>query len=177
MISSGLRVSSQPPHFARKACVGFATGVSVHPSASAARKATNSCATASKRRNASSRVIITTPSLARHSCGLTRVVFQEPAEPLTALHRAWSAMRVLGRRKEQDIPLPLMIALMMIMRRILAECMLQGCFTKQDEPCKALLLDGSHPALRVGVQIRRPRWQWYPFHPSCINNLLKGGAV
>src|SRR5215510_6198755 len=134
MISSGLRVSSQPPHFARKACVGFSTGVSVHPSARAVRKATNSCATASKRRSASSRVIITTPSLATHSCGLMRVVLQEPAEPLTALHRAWPEMRVVGRRKEQDVALALMIALLMIMRHILVECMLQGRFTKQDEP-------------------------------------------
>src|SRR5215813_6411145 len=58
MISSGLRVSSQPPHLARKACVGASSGVSVHPSASAARKATSSFATASNRRSASSRVII-----------------------------------------------------------------------------------------------------------------------
>src|SRR2546423_7169737 len=134
MISSGLRVSSQPPHFARKACVGFALDVSVHPSARAARKATNSCATASKRRSASSRVIITTSTLVRYSCGLARVVFQEPAEPLTALHWAWPEMLVIGGRKEQHISLPLMIALMMIMCHILVEGMLQGRFPKQDEP-------------------------------------------
>src|SRR5215467_12193367 len=126
MISSGLRVSSQPPHFARKACVGFSLGVSVHPSASAARKATNSCATASKRRSASSRVIITTSTLGRYSCSLACVVFQEPAEPLTALHRAWPEMLVVGGRKEQDVALALMIALLMIMRHILVEGMLQG---------------------------------------------------
>src|SRR2546427_5889033 len=134
MISSGLRVSSQPPHFARKVSVEFSLGVSVHPSARAARKATNSCATASKRRSASSRVIMTTPALVKHSCGLARVVFQEPAEPLTTLHRACPWMLLAGGWKEQDIPLPLMIALVMIMRHILVERMLEGRFTKQDEP-------------------------------------------
>ncbi len=36
--------------------------------------------------------------------------------------------------KEQDIPLPLMIALVMIMLHILVEYMLEGGFPKQDEP-------------------------------------------
>src|SRR5215475_7526137 len=125
MISSGLRVSPQPPHFARKACVGLPLGVSVHPSARAARKATNSCATASKRRSASSRVIITPPTLVQPSCGLARVVFQEPAEPLTALHRACPLRLLVRGGKEQDIPLPLMIALVMIMRHILVERLLE----------------------------------------------------
>src|SRR5262245_20753494 len=134
MISSGLRVSSQPPHFARKTCVGLSIGVSVHPSARAARKATNSCATASKRRSASSRVIIMTPILAKHSCGLARVVFQESAEHLTALHRACPGMLLATGGKEQDIPLPLMIALVMIMRHILVERVPESRFPKQDEP-------------------------------------------
>src|SRR5215475_6211379 len=125
MISSGLRVSSQPPHFARNACVGLSLGVSVHPSARAVRKTTNSCATASKRRSTSSRVIITTPILVQHSCGLARVVFQEPAEPLTTLHRACPLRLVVRGGKKQDIPLPLMIALVMIMRHILVERLLE----------------------------------------------------
>src|SRR6266702_5061554 len=128
MISSGLRVSSHPPHFARNACVGFSMGVSVHPSASAARKATNSCATTSKRRSASSRVIIMTPILVKHACGLTRVVFQQSAQPLTALQRACPLMLLAGGGKEQDIPLPLMIALVMIMLHIRVERMLERGF-------------------------------------------------
>jgi len=75
-----------------------------------------------------------TPTLVQHACGLARVVLQEPAEPRTAWHRAWSEMLVVGRRKEQDIALPLMIALMMIMRHILVEGMLKGRLPKQDEP-------------------------------------------
>src|SRR5919197_667722 len=131
MISSGLRVSSQPPHFTRKACVGLSLDISAHPSARAARKATNSCATASKRRSASSRVIITTPTLVRYSCGLARVVFQEPAEPLTALHRACPLM-LLGRGgKEEAIPLPLMSALVMIVCHILVERMPERRFPTQ----------------------------------------------
>ena len=43
-------------------------------------------------------------------------------------------MLVMGGRKEQDIPLPLRIALMMIMCHILAERMLEERFPTQDEP-------------------------------------------
>jgi len=49
MISSGLRVSSQPPHFARKTCVGLSLGVSAHPSARAAHKARHSKSAAKSR--------------------------------------------------------------------------------------------------------------------------------
>ena len=55
------------------------------------------------------------PVWSKNSYGLARVVFQEPAEPLTTLN--WTfALRVLaGRRKEQDIVLALMIPLVMKM--------------------------------------------------------------
>jgi hypothetical protein len=69
-------------------------------------------------------------------------------------------MLVAGGGKEQDIPLPLMIALVMIMLHILVERMLEGRFPKQDEPRETLLLDRAHPPLRIGIQIRRSRWQW-----------------
>src|SRR6476619_1077088 len=107
MISSGLRVSSQPPHFARKTCVGLSLGVSAHPSARAAHKATNSCATASKRRSASSRVIITTPILVQHSCGLARMVFQESTKPLATLHWALAFWVLADCKKKEHVALAL----------------------------------------------------------------------
>src|SRR5260221_14348822 len=70
-----------------------------------------------------------------------------------------------------------MIPLVMIMVHILFERMPEEAFPKQDEPRQALLLDGSHSALRVGVQIWRPRWQRDARDPSRVDELLKGGAI
>src|SRR5262245_66518609 len=50
-------------------------------------------------------------------------------------------------------------------------------FPKEDQPRQALLLDGSYPALRVGIQIWRPRRQWHPRDPGCVNDLLKGRTI
>src|SRR5689334_16877518 len=52
-----------------------------------------------------------------------------------------------------------MISLVMKMRHVLRQRMSKRRFPKQDEPRETLLLDRPHPALRVGVQIWRPRWQ------------------
>jgi hypothetical protein len=51
----------------------------------------------------------------KNSCSLVRVVFQEPAKPLTTLNRAFTLAVLADRRKEQDIALALMIPLVMIM--------------------------------------------------------------
>src|SRR6267154_608907 len=63
-----------------------------------------------------------------------------------------------------------MIPLVMKMLHVLPQRMAERRFPKQDEPREALLLHGSYPPLRVGVQIRRPWWQWYPFHPRCVDD-------
>jgi hypothetical protein len=47
-------------------------------------------------------------------------------------------------------------ALLMIMRFELREGMSQGLFSKQDQPCETLLLDGPDSPIRIGVQIRAP---------------------
>jgi hypothetical protein len=56
-----------------------------------------------------------------------------------------------GRRKEQDIALALMIPLVMKMLHVLCQHMAERRLPKQDQPCETLLLDRSHPPLRVGV--------------------------
>jgi hypothetical protein len=58
------------------------------------------------------------------------VVFQEPTEPLTTLKQAFTLTTGTRRWKEEDIPLALMIALVMIVIYILVERMPQGAFTK-----------------------------------------------
>ena len=54
------------------------------------------------------------------------VVFQEPAEPFTTLHRACTLCVLADRRKEQDIALALMIPLVMKMLHILRQRMAQS---------------------------------------------------
>src|SRR5713101_660336 len=83
---------------------------------------------------------------------------QEPAKSFTALNRAFMLACQAGSRKKQDVALPLMIALLMIMFHILVEDMTQGVFAKQNQPRETLLLHGSDPALRVGIEVGRPRW-------------------
>src|SRR6266478_7727759 len=70
-----------------------------------------------------------------------------------------------------------MITLVMIMGCIRCQRVLQSLFPKEDQPREALLFDGSHPALYIGVQIRRPYRQRHPRHPSGVDNVLKGWAV
>src|SRR5712692_9110673 len=117
------------------------------------------------------------PVWSKNSCGLALVVFQQPAKPLTTLQWACTYRVLADRRKEQDIALALMIPLVVKMRHILRQCVAERRFPKQDKSRQALFFDGSHPALRVGVQIRRPRRQGYPRAPGCVNEVLKGSAV
>src|SRR2546425_2450824 len=111
------------------------------------------------------------------SCRVVVVVFQQPAQPFTALNRACALCVVADRRKEQHIALALMIPLVMKMRHVLCQHMPERRFPKQNQPREALLLDGSHPPLRIGVQIRGPRWQRDSRDPGRVDELLKGGAV
>src|SRR4029077_9302631 len=83
----------------------------------------------------------------------------------------------VDRRKEQDVALALMIPLVMKMCHILRQCIAERRFPEQDKPRQTLLLDRAHPALRVGIQIRRPRRQWDSRDPSRVKDLLKSGAV
>ena len=55
------------------------------------------------------------------------------------------------QRKSQDIAFSLVISLVMIMRQVCIEGATQRRFSEQKQPRETLLLDRSHPALRVGV--------------------------
>ena len=61
----------------------------------------------------------------KHSGGVARVVFQEPAKPFTALYWTLTHRVRADRRKEQPIALALMIPLAMIVCHILVERMPQ----------------------------------------------------
>src|SRR5205085_8066305 len=100
--------------------------------------------------------------LDKNSCGFTLVVFEEAPKPFATPNRAFMCRVLAGRRKEQHVALALMIPLVMIMRHVLIEGATQGRFAKQNQPRQTLLFDRSHPALRVRVQIWRPRRQGHP---------------
>ena len=70
----------------------------------------------------------------KNSCGLALVVFQEPPKPFMALYRAFVLCLLAVCRKEQDILLPLMIALVMIVLHVLMKCMAERGFSKEDHP-------------------------------------------
>src|SRR5712691_8535170 len=108
----------------------------------------------------------------KNSCGFTRVVFQQSPEPFTTLKWACTLCVLADCRKEQHVALALVIPLVMKMRHVLRQRMAERRFPKQDQPRQTLLLDGSHPALRVGVQIWRPRRQGHPLDSSRVNDLL-----
>jgi hypothetical protein len=55
------------------------------------------------------------PVWSKNSCSLTLVVFQEASEPFTTLNGALTLAALAGGRKEEDVVLPLMIALVNIL--------------------------------------------------------------
>ena len=55
------------------------------------------------------------PVWSKNSCGFTLVVFEEASKPFATPNRAFLCCILADRRKEQDIPFPLMISLVMIM--------------------------------------------------------------
>src|SRR5437764_1392831 len=105
----------------------------------------------------------TPPSAARSArcvhAGASLQTSTAAPEALPRLNGAFPVCVGGDGRKEQHVALALMIPLVMIMCHILRQRMAERRFPKQDQPCKTLLLDRPHPALRVGVQIRRSRRQ------------------
>ena len=82
-----------------------------------------------------------------------------------------------GGRKKQDVALTLVIALPMVIVHIFVEHISQGVFAEQQHLRQRFLFDRSYPALRISIQIRRPRWQRHPFDAGMLDDLLKGRAV
>ena len=106
------------------------------------------------------------------------VIAQEPTQSLAALHRPL-AVDVCIAREQQDVVLPLMIALSMVMLDVFAQCAPQGALAKEDYLGQALLLHRPNPALRIGIvkssQLhsyrligRKPSWLRMSFPPSTV---------
>ena len=82
-----------------------------------------------------------TPVWSKNSCGLARVVFQEPPEPFTTLNGTCTFWALADGRKEQHVVFTLVIPLMMKMRDILRQHMAERRFPKQDQPRQTLFFD------------------------------------
>ena len=103
------------------------------------------------------------------------VITQEPTQSLAALHGPGAADACIAG-EQQDVVLPLMIALSMVMLDVFAQCAPQGALAKEDYLGQALLLHRPNPALRIGIvkssQLHlycvighKPSWLRMPFIP------------
>ena len=110
------------------------------------------------------------------SCRLLMVMAHEPTQSLTAWHAPGAADACIAG-EQQDVVLPLMIALSMVMLDVFAQCAPQRALAKEDYLGQALLLYRPDPALRIGIvessQLhsyrligRKPSWLRMSFTPS-----------
>ena len=99
-----------------------------------------------------SRVRVQDLALGARSRRLLMVITQEPTQSLTALHGAGAADACIAG-EQQDVVLPLMIALCMVVLDVFAQCAPQGALAKEDYLGQALLLHRPNPALRIGIQV------------------------
>ena len=68
--------------------------------------------------------------LDKNSCGFTFVVFEEASKPFTTPNRACMFCVLADSGKEQDIPFPLVISLVMVMHQVFIEGVTQRRFSK-----------------------------------------------
>src|ERR1700693_6513682 len=70
-----------------------------------------------------------------------------------------------------------MIPLGMVMRHILTQRSPQGALTKDNDLRQTLLLDRSHPAFGIGVQVRTSRRQRERLDPARLDDRSEGDGV
>jgi hypothetical protein len=83
------------------------------------------------------------------------VITQEPTQSLTALHGPGAADACIAG-EQQDVVLPLMIALSMVMLDVFAQCAPRGALAKEDYLGQALLVCTENP-IRVEYATEWPK--------------------
>src|SRR5207245_3981006 len=91
--------------------------------------------------------------------------------------RTWACSRLPWCGHQYHIAHALVGALLVKMHHVLRQGMLQCTLPEQDQSRERFLFDRAHPALGVGIQIRRAWWEWHPRDACLINNALKGWTV
>src|ERR1035441_2287260 len=93
------------------------------------------------------------------SCRFPLIVLQQTTQSLLATHDSTIPPRPSIRQGEQQsVLLALVIALLVLMGQVLLQGSAQRPLPEQDEFRQAFLFHRSHPAFRIGVQIRTPGW-------------------
>src|SRR5450756_1450973 len=103
--------------------------------------------------------------LPANSRSLLMVITQETTQPLATLHRLLT-MRLRDPTEQQDVGLPLMIPLGMVMRNIFAQRPPQGALAKENDLRQALVLHRPDPSLSIGIQVRTAGRQCERFDPA-----------
>jgi len=102
------------------------------------------------------------------------VVVQHSAQALAALHLT-CVFEMASFRTDELVCQALMIALAVIMRNKVLNGCPQRLLTEEDQAVQTGFLDAAHKPLRVGVQIRRPRWEFHRLHSGAGNHRQEPG--
>src|ERR1019366_2008812 len=93
------------------------------------------------------------------SCRFPLIVLQQTTQPFLATHNSVVPARPSIWQGEQELVLlALVIALLVVICQVLLQGPAQRPLPEQDELRQAFLFHRSHPAFRIGVQIRTPGW-------------------
>src|SRR5271165_5992036 len=102
------------------------------------------------------------PVWSRNSSSLPNcplIVLEQTTQSFPATHDSVIPARPSIRHWEQEpVLLALVIALLVVMCHVLLQGSAQRPLPEQDQLRQAFLFHRSHPAFRIGVQIRAPRW-------------------
>src|ERR1019366_8595835 len=111
------------------------------------------------------------------SCRFPLIVLQQTTQSFLATHNSVIPARPSIRQgKQEPVLLALVIALLVVMGHILLQGSAQRPLPEQDEFRQAFLFYRSHPAFRIGVQIRTPGWSGHGFHPASLDQLTERHA-
>src|SRR5664280_2248790 len=93
------------------------------------------------------------------SCRFPLIVLQQTTQSFLATHNSViPAHSSIRQGEQQSVLLALVIAFLVVMDHILLQGSAQRPLPEQDQLRQAFLFHRSHPAFRIGVQIRTPRW-------------------
>src|SRR6516165_1878072 len=102
------------------------------------------------------------------------VVLEKTTQAFATLDGCFTTLRqILHTREQQNVPLPLVIPLTVIMLAEVFQGAAQRAFPKQNEMRKTFAFHRAHPSLREGVQIRAARRQSQALHTSGCQRLSK----
>jgi hypothetical protein len=100
---------------------------------------------------------------------LAQVVVQQATETLSPLDLPTACPNTYGWR-DQPVLQPLMVPLVMVVLDEFTNSSAKRTLTEQDQPVQARFLDAPDEAFRVGVQVRRPRGQFYWFNAATFEH-------